>query len=82
MDIQVEKLSVIQRLRQINDISLIKAINEILGFALKQKNKKDISDTLINVKKNSMEKDKVQKRLKELIKEGYITWGGGETYRT
>ncbi|MBW8050927.1 MAG: hypothetical protein FVQ77_11440 [Cytophagales bacterium] len=79
MDIQAEKLSVIQRLEQINDISLIQAIKEILDFALKQRNEKDIWNTLTNEQKQSIERGIVQadkgelKSHKEVMKR-YKKW--------
>ena len=63
MDIRAEKLSIIQRLLQVNDESLIQAIQGMLDYALKNKNypETDFWEGL-----SSEQKEKVEEAIREI----------------
>lgn len=61
MDIQAEKLSIIERFKQINDTSLIQAIKSLLDYGLN--NQQSIKEGRISIEQYNMELDEAERRI-------------------
>lgn len=68
MDIQAEKLSIIERFQQIDDTSLIQAINRLLDYWLKKQ--QSIIKGRISIEQYNKELEEAEKRIE---KGEYIT---------